>query len=332
MSIAMIVRADQGGLGNQTWEMWRHLEPEHTIVIAMHGDARGREHLERYDDRFGSLTVNHGPFLTDDRIQFATVACSTLVSVEGWYNPLTIRIAQANGCRTVLVGNPELYDHREAPDLLLLPTPWERWRTPGAVLQQPVALDRFVNQSYLRRECFTFYHPCAPAMLDRNGTDIVLQALPYVKNPCRVVIRGHRQATPPTSAVTLEWVEHCTDDYWNAYPDRTDVLLLPRRYGGLCLPAFEAAALGIPSLMLDLEPQKGWPFCFTSGPVREEMTYQMKGGEFSVYGIDPQQLATAMDFLIDHPPTVEHLSNRALDWAAQNSWESLLAEWKTAIG
>lgn len=332
-TLGMIVRADQGGLGNQTWEFWRHLKPEITVVMCMHEHARGHEVPTRYEQGGwdGIVFYNHGTRLADNILMQALADVDVLFSVEGWYNDSAVPAASRQGVRTVLVANPELFDHQlPRPDCVILPTTWEAQRMPFAqVLPQPVALDRFVGRQQLRSECVTLFHPSAPAMLDRNGTEDLLNALPHVRNPLMLELRtARRNGVATIGNVRINWGGHRSEHYWASYPETADVMVLPRRYGGLCLPAMEAAALGIPVVTLDTPPHNEWEFAHHT-PARQSFGYSMKGGEFPVYqASSSRHLAKAIDRLVDDTSLLQELSQAALDYADTVSWERLLPEWE----
>lgn len=327
--LGIIVRADCGGLGNQTWEAWRHLEPERTLVIrTAKAGRRGPEDASRYGvtSWYGQDTRVDPRVLKD----FAS-GCSVVLAIETTSCPHGIHILREAGVRTVLLANPELYRESEQgrPDVLRVPTPWAMSRMHGArVLPQPVATDRFTPRP--RTAARIFYHPGAPAFHDRNGTEDVLAALPYVKNECTMIIRQphvrKRSSRRQVGKVTVLFEHEYARAYWHAHPEEADVLVMPRRYGGLCLPVLEAAAMGMPALMTDLTPQNEWPHV-VGIPVAQEKLVSMKGGAYPVWSVRPQDLAARMDQLIEDDDFVMKRSLQALDWAALNSWDTLLPQW-----
>ena len=83
-----------------------------------------------------------------------------------------------------------------------------------------------------------------------------------------------------------------TPNYLDMYKDG-DVLALPRKYGGLCLPMQEALAHGIPVIMPDIEPNgfllpKDWLVKATKS------TSFMTRTMIDVYETDPNHLAFKM--------------------------------------
>jgi hypothetical protein len=248
-----------------------------------------------------------------------------VLTVEGCYSWEGWDVIRDAGAKSVLIANPELYAD-DGADVVRVPTPWCADRIArAAVLPHPVSTDRLTYRH--RTSAATFYHPTAPAMLDRNGTESVLEALPHVKHECTFIIRGgESRSKSRVGNVTVDWRTAFTDDYWDAYPDEADVIVLPRRYGGLCLPVQESAALGMPALMTDLAPQSDWPHVMRV-PAKRTMSYRMKGGRYDVHTCDPVQLAERIDLLIESPWLVSSLSQAAGAWATRRSWARLYPMW-----
>lgn len=238
--LGLIARCDRGGLGNQTAELFRHMAPDRTLVVHTDHATRGKCDQSRYPgDNVTWLRAGPSP---QDAVDFMR-GLDVVFSCECLYQADWMLLAQQMGVAVVVQANPEMFDARElAGARVVLPTPWESHRVPHEqILPVPVALDRFTFRR--RTQARVFYHPTAPAMLDRNGTSIVLASLQHVTAEVAVVIRGEltrgelarrRDRVVPDNVklVELPWTE---GPYWSAYPDEADVLLLPRRYGGLCL-------------------------------------------------------------------------------------------------
>src|SRR6202000_2370555 len=90
-----------------------------------------------------------------------------------------------------------------------------------------------------------------PAIFDRNGTPDVMGALRHVKSDIRLTLkcqdtsylRQLRMASQVPPNVEIVTDSSDTRDYWDNYHNG-DVMILPRRYGGLCLPAKESLGAG----------------------------------------------------------------------------------------
>lgn len=337
MRVGMIARMDNGGLGNQTWEFWRHVRPEATILMAFGDKARGGEYPDRYRDMVEGQEVALNPtgetMLMKGSMKWLLDRCDVVYSAETFYREDFTEVARSRGVATVLHANPELYRAVDQPTALWAPTDWEVGRMPDYtdVVRFPVATDRFrsVQRTGPVR---TFVHMAAPAMMDRNGTNLVLQALPYLRNPVRVVlIHAPESLAGQTGAATVEVRNEDHENYWEGWNDNSfDMLVLPRRYAGLCLPLQEAAACGIPALSLQLQPQENWPGV-TCVPTSRSKKVTMAGGVFPVWDANPQILARAMDRLSVQPNELTALSEGAVEHANQISWDTLLSEYRDRL-
>lgn len=325
--VGLIVRCDQGGLSNQTRAIWQNLHPTRTL-LALVQDPRGEEHPEDYP---GAQIAPRGLITDRTARQFAR-GLDCVVSVEGFYGNAFDGVP----ARKILVANPELFDPAACKvDKIVVPTPWELGRMPAGteVLPHPTTPGP-ADRTRIRTEVSTFVHVAAPAMLDRNGTTAVMDALPLVTEPCRLIVRAPGRPSPHrgvarfnVGCVEVEWQSHPVRDWWDNYPVEADCLLLPRRYGGLCLVAQEAATLGMPNLMTNLHPQGWWPGWRI--PTQGGMDYLMKGGTFRVHAPHVHELAATMGQVVRDRTLVEGISRASMRWANELSWDRLRPQWES---
>lgn len=329
MSVAMIARADQGGLGTQTLEMARHLRPGKILVVDLGDRGRGRSRVDRYYGLGADVEVCHG----NPKLKHLSWLCegsTAIYTAEGTYGDRLPYVAAVAKVRLVIHANPELWTERarDATTEIVLPTSWEAHRVPGSsVMPMPVDRDRLPYRQ--RTEARTFWHPCAPAMEDRNGTGIVLGALHHVTKPCRVILTGTGYTgVEQIGPVRVERVGE-RENYWDGYED-ADVMILPRRYGGLSLPVQEALSSGMPVVMLDCGP-----YVHTSGvvavPTTASRDYPMKGGLFPIFDTDPTLLARVMDDLVANPGMVADLSREADEHAQSLAWSRWEKPWRALL-
>ena len=93
------------------------------------------------------------------------------------------------------------------------------------------------------------------ASKDRNGTLDVLKTLPYITEDLELVI--HSQHELPNEYIveddrvtySIGTIEDPADMYKGF-----EAMVLPRRYGGLCLPMWEAMLSGLPVIMTGISP------------------------------------------------------------------------------
>lgn len=336
MRLGLMARADGGGLAAMTREFHRHLAPDKTLVIDLGDRGRGPIHPGWYPGAVVNRGMDH--LLTPETIAEFLDELDVVYSAETFYRDDFCLHASIAGVATVLHAMPELWRLSDVlPGLILAPTPWAIDQLPVGteVLNVPVATDRVVFRQRTKAE--TFLHIAGPAMLDRDGTQLLLYALPHVRNRCRVVLR----ASPITLArlgqipgrigqVSVEIVVSGQEHYWEGYATG-DVLIAPRRYGGLCLPMQEAAATGMPIVSLDLSPQNAWLPPESLIPAWVARKARMAGGTFAVHDADARKLAARIDHLIEHPAEVERLSLLSGAHAQSISWERLLPHYQTVL-
>jgi glycosyltransferase involved in cell wall biosynthesis len=306
-----------------TREFARHVRPDATVVVDICTGERGPARMERYPH--GEVIRNLGPQLGDGEMRWLLERSDVVYTAETAYRDDFWYEANRAGVSTVLHAMPELYNlpQNDRPTIVAVPTEWELGRMPNdtVLLPVPVATDRFSFRP--RDHALTFLHQAAPAMLDRNGTRTVINALPFVQQACRLVLRGcSPMRLPRHTNVEVIFDPDSRTEYWEGYGD-ADVLLMPRRYAGLSLPVQEAHGSGLPVVMTDLSPNDFYTDLRV--PVRPEHanTAQMKGGWFTVYDGDPESLATVMDRLVLNPSEVYKASLRAGLFAKTHSWERL---------
>lgn len=329
MAWAMIARADNGGLASQTWEIHRHCHPDKTLVVDMGAKGRGPAHPER----FPGARVAQG-YPSPDDWEWLLDGITRLFTAESVYSHdhALPALCAARDVELVIQANPELWDeaHRGPTTRVVLPTPWEADRVEYAsVLAMPVARDRLPFRQRDTAETFLFPH--APAFHDRNGLKIVLNALREIRVPCHVMIAGSsdRPITRQRRNITLTYLG-ARDDYWSVY-DEADVLLFPRRYGGLALPLQEAMSAGMPVLTLDLPPYAELLPKDCLLPALRPVNRPMKGGLFPVYDTRPALLARKIEWLVENPGAVKELSLASDRVAESLSWDVWGDQWRAML-
>ena len=336
--LGLLARADDGGLGTLTREFRRHLLPEATLVVDLRGQGRGPVHPEWYESAAPGAPVDAGRvrwtagWPVDDDVAWLLDEVDAVYTAEVTYHPRLLEMARARGVQVWLHAMPELFDSGEVGGAeVLLPTSWmaDRPRFAGACrLPVPVATDRFdaVLETRLARAHSAnpgrprLLHVASPAMADRNGTELVAAALRHVRTECVLTIvgagAGQRAGAPATVGnVEVRFVESTAPDYWRNY-DGHDVLVQPRRYGGLSLVHQEAAAAGLGLVLLDRDPDREFPGAHVP-TLPDPPLERMKGGSFPVEACDPVELALTIDHACQYHAV---LGDDALEWADELSW------------
>lgn len=329
MKIGMIVRADHTGLGNQTWEAWRHIQPYRTLVVLPSKGAGANlpQHTDRYTGP-GVLTTKWSPDPPRRLRQWAVdwLAESDIVySAETFYDPTLCRQLDDRGVATVLHANPELYDGEEQSTDVWLPTSWlvdlvaSKTNTEPIVMPMPAPTDRAIRREpdMPRR----IVHPTSVAMGDRNGGAAVMRAITYV------IGRNHNVTFDPVGPTT-KWVpkSRTVDDWWERDAGAW-MSIIPRRYGGLCLPALEAMAAGVPVLMPDVSPQnRDWPAVVTFPTNKRANPMNMKGGRIAINAPQPASVRDAMQSLMSEHRHAEAVA-ATIEWADANGPDQIMPRW-----
>lgn len=333
MKIGLIARGEDRGLGIQSWEFSRGMRPDRTLLVDMGELARG---FPVHADRYPGATV--APFL-DGQLDEAIVrpwleGLDAVFVAETIYDERIITWCRAAGTATVVQLNPEFYKHADTPDLLH-PTAWwapSPWRlehlAPGTrLVPVPVALDRWPERTTAPhdqplRVLHVVGHRAAS---DRNGTTEVLVAAPFLRGPTvlHLMTQDRRLPSPRgvRRGVTVKVHLGGVSDYWRLY-DGYDVLVLPRRYGGLCLPVQEAMAAGLAVVMTDTEPQRSfWPV--VTVPTRHQGVLRTATGDVPLALAHPHRLAETLDRLNSDRGELEAAQAAGRAWAVAHSWDAM---------
>lgn len=325
MRLGLIARADDGGLGSLTQEFARHLKVERALVVDLGHKSRGVTRYERIEAVVEDVRSTGHP-IADEEIEWLVKDLDVVYTAETPYSPNLFAIAKEHGCRVVLHAMPELLKDKDKDCEVWLPTDWHADQiNHSRIIPVPVALDRFVYKQ--RGYISTMLHIAGEAMLDRNGTDLLMQALPLVRTSLKLIMAGSQMPRRVYGNVLVE-SRPPVKNYWENYTEDIDLLVMPRRYGGLCLPVQEAAACGIPTLMLDLPPQHDWPVLKIAA--QSHARARMAGGTFDVYSTSPEVLAQAID-LACSPKNIFDVSEAARSWAVGLAWPFWIDIYKKSL-
>lgn len=307
----MIARCDDRGLGAQTVEFYRAMKPDVTVVIDM-TPVTGRrwpQHFDWYPNGIITPWKGHLQKLSNEALD-ALASCDVVFSAETFYDPRLPEWLHTRGVKTVLQPNPELY-RNEQPTELWWPTGWLLDRLPaGRVMPVPIPDDRIADRP--AGDGMLLHVGGRKALGDRNGA----QFLPWLVNrttyPWRITSQDGMRVTPHMRG-RVQPVGH-VDDRWELY-DGCSILVMPRRYGGLCLPVQEAMARGMAVVMTDCPPNRTWPIVpvdagqgaivgMTLGPVR-------------VHNADINHLVEQIRHTVSN---LTEYQQAGLDWAQAHAW------------
>lgn len=332
MKVGLIARTEDRGLGNLTWEWAQHMHPDRVLVVVPNHPLPQR--ADRYP---GALVLPwdhlHDSALNEEQVREWLRGLDVVYSAETFYDWRVCTWARELGVRTVCHVMPEFYRHGQpdpppAPDAWWTPTRWrlEHLDPATRVVPVPIATERFTESVFRNPGPPRWLHVVGKrAGADRNGTRLFLGALRFLRSEHHVRIRTQDEGVRPGLGlgrdVHLETITTPTPEYWQLYDD-ADALVLPRRYAGLSLPAFEAMGAGLALVMSDAEPQRGeWPIIPI--PAHEHGSVLTPAGRLKLAEIEPRHLARVMDRIADQPDVLAVEQRRAKLFAFAHSWEQL---------
>jgi glycosyltransferase involved in cell wall biosynthesis len=343
MRIGLIARADHTGLAIQTHNFFANMHPAVTLVVDFSRYGHPHPDMAMYPGatRWEAL-VHPGPdpnvygqAWPDPVVDQFLDQVDAVFTCETPYNYYVFEEARRRGIKTVLQPNFEFFEQAAEPDLFpepdvfALPSTWHmddiRAALPGReIIYLPVPVDRSVLPTGRHDTLTTILHTAGTvAQPNRNGTAALIQAMGYLERlPIRADIFAQRatidQPLPSNVRLHIGTMEH----YWEFYTPEYDMMVLPRRWGGLCLPMQEALACGMPVLMPDCEPN--------TTLLPEEMLTPAETFEqlqtrhlIDLYDVDPVVLSNQIKRFHQEPGLMTDASEWAATWGEQHSWEAL---------
>jgi hypothetical protein len=306
MKLGMIVRADDTGLGNQTHELVKMLNPEKILIIdSSKFHNKGVQHYDWYENR--NVVVSKG-FPDNNTVVRFFSGINVVLSCETFYNRDFVALAKKKRIKTILQYNFEFLENLSneraiLPDVLLAPSLWrfedvkDRFENKCLVkhLPPPTSPDIFKNnrEENKKRSGRLLHVGGKAAIYDRNGTESVIEMLKYSKEDYELVIKSQTDLEIECDDPRVTFVirnEENRQDLYSGY----DAMIIPRRYAGLCLPMNEALMSGLPVFMTDISPNNiilPGDWLAKSHFVRVFMT---RVG-LDLYNADPESLAKVVD-------------------------------------
>ena len=323
--VGLITRGDRGGLAAQTYDFYKHVKPDKVMLVNIdvytHQTTDESKYPGAYIVRNYPTTVEWNEWLTDLDVVF-TVECP--------YDHELYRIARERGIKTIEQHNFEFQAFHQSPefpkpDLILSPSSWRQdeviW-APVKYLHVPVDREKFPFKGKIHAK--TFIHIAGHRTFnDRNGTVILLEALPYIKSDIKIKLFTQDELPRPYTDSKLEIIREDFPDNASLYKEG-DVLILPRRYGGLSLQMNEALSCGMPVISLDIAPQNEFlPEHWLIPATLKEQT--MVKTMIDVYDADPQVLAAKIDEFADSLIMVDSAIADAI--SSEKSWTVMLPKY-----
>lgn len=329
MRLGLIVRSDKTGLGYQTRDYYKHLKPDKVILIDLSPLNGLPQHYEWYENTHLIVGIP-----TDQQVVEMLQDIDVLLTAETSYNPRLYTIARELGVKTICVENPEFFDPFKfpdypLPDLIILPSVWmeqeirayaEPRGTKVIQLHHPVDRESFPFRQ--RTMAVPMHIAGKQAVEDRNGTWDFMDAWPsgIVTTQSDDLAWHIRQKYRHSDVFT--GIDNPLEMY-----QKGDILVLPRRYGGNCLPLNEALSTGMPVIMTDISPNNHLL-------PKEWLVPAIKTGEFEprgkvgIYSVNIDHLRARIEWVIANIETETQRANQIADTI---SWTTLLPEWEATI-
>lgn len=268
MRLCIIARADLTGLGVQSRNWVRLLNPDRLVVINSSMFNHNEQHLEWYSGR-GGYTIDG--FIKPHEIIPILNNIDVLLTFEIPYSYELIREAKRRGVKTIIQNNWEFTDYLKnpelpLPDLLVNHSYWhledqkklfpqitEYCATPVFIEDYDTIMLQNMDKDLTKRR---FLHVAGRRTYeDRNGTDNLLEAMKLIPKQCdfELVIKAQNADVADFTDPRITLDRSMPVDEKELYRN-FDGLILPRRYGGACLPMSEALASGMPVMMTDIDP------------------------------------------------------------------------------
>lgn len=334
VKLGIIALCNDSGLGNQTRRLTYMLKPFRVMVIDSSNFSQNKkQHWDWYENFTGYMCKG---FPNDHEVDVFLKGLTHVLVCE---NPLNLNLMdkcnKAN-IKLYIQSNYEFCDHLNKdltlPTQFLMPSYWkiaemkERFGDDKVdYLPPPIDPNEFKEArevNFERNEDKRFLHIVGTlAANDRNGTLDLLEAIKLCKSDFKLIIRSQHEL-PNEYIVDDPRVEYSFENIVNPQDLYTDfdAMILPRRYGGLCLSCDEALMSGLPVIMPDISPNNELL-------PNEWLIPAMKDNEFftrtiiDIYSSDIFKLAEKIDWLTEQD---DNIKLQALELGHSNFSQSVL--------
>jgi glycosyltransferase involved in cell wall biosynthesis len=307
MRLGIIARSDNTGLGNQTMELVKMLNPDKILLINSQFFNNNQQHPEWYKD-YNVIETRKGMPRTNEVLSFLE-NIDVVISCETFYHLELVDLAKQKGIKTILQYNYELFGHLvhpewTLPDILLAPSIWnldvivEKFGSKTQVMHLPPPTDHTLfNQAKeinLSKDHKRILHIAGKkAAKDRNGTESILKMMKYSKEDYELIIKSQTPLNLICNDSRVKIETGNLDNRQDMYSG-FDAMVLPRRYAGLCLPMNEALMSALPVFMTNISPNNAIlpdKWLAESGQIDRFRTKSM----VNVYDVKSDSLARIID-------------------------------------
>ena len=265
--VGIIARADLTGLGIQSRNWVRLLNPDKVIVINSYPFNGNAQHMEWYANRRNAFRIDG--FISPHEINPILDNIDVLFTFEIPYNYNLLNVARSRGIKVIIQNNWEFTDYLRQPelplpDILLNHSYWHmddqrlKWPTISEYCPTPVFLEDYATIFEQNRAKFgkpRFLHIAGRKTYeDRNGTQDLLEAVKLIPKEVDFELVIKTQTTDVYSDDPRVRIDRESPTDERELYRWFDAVIMPRRYGGACLPMNEALAAGLPVIMTDIDP------------------------------------------------------------------------------
>lgn len=329
MRLGIIARADKTGLGNQTKELVDMLKPDKVLLIDSSHFNGNKQYLEWYEGY--DVQVTQAGFMSNMEVTKFLNSVDVIISCEIFYNKRLAALAFRKNIKTILQYNYEFFEYfvvdgMRLPTVLLAPSVWNMDIMEKAFghkselihLPPPTTPSIFesAKQNNMSKKHKRILHVAGKrANSDRNGTDIVVEMLKYSKADYELVVKVQGNYNPKCDDPRLTIDNSNPDNRADLYSG-FDLMVLPRKYGGLCLPMNEALLSGLPVIMTNISPNNSVlpPEWLVEASWSAKLEFK---GLTDVYETDPQKLAELIDRFVNEYDIAEQ-KQKAFDIGYNN--------------
>jgi len=309
--LGIIARSDNTGLGNQTRELVKMLNPTKILLVDSSHFNGNEQHPEWYSE-YNVTTTKYGMASKEEASKFLD-GLDVVISCEIFYHNSFINMAKKRKVKTILQYNYEFLDYLvnpdvELPDILVSPSLWnfedvvKKFSDRAKVihLPPPTSVDLFLNAKNInisKTHKKILHIGGKAAVKDRNGTNTVIEMLNYSKADYELVIKSQTPLDIKCDDPRLT-IDTSNPETRESLYEGYDAMILPRRYAGLCLPMNEALLASLPVFMTNISPNNSIlpeQWLVDSKKIDRLMTRTM----LDVYEGDPKMLAKLVDDYYD---------------------------------
>lgn len=326
-TVGSIVFSTVQGLGILSRDFFQN-KIFHKTLILRHG--KRKDHPEWYPESQSLFLKNMSQLYHNSTLRRFLSDVQAMLFFETPFNWNMIALCRELRIKTFLM---PMYECMPAklpvePDFFICPSLLEKECYPTASEFITVPVSSVITDNWrIRKKAEVFVHNAGNwGLAGRNGTKELIESIPYIKSPIKLIIRSQKRIPPEFTDILDNdprvevRVGECP--YEELYKEG-DVFVFPEKFNGLSLPLQEAYASGMLVMTSNRFPMNTWlpnePFI----PVRDFRDNRLSTNlrTFTEAVIDPKDIAYTIDAW--YHQNIEHFSLEGRGWGVRNSWKYL---------